>query len=399
METTIRNSDLDQLAALLRKQHTRKIDLVTPATKLAFADGRLQLTGLDMLLDEDGFTDPNGAYDPTKVFDEGLASRFRIPSGYVTRMRSALPDLWSQTMAAWAGHAEHRHNHYLLRLFRGEDGNGVARAFLSDVYKPIDNFDVLVAALDGIRKADVDARVDTCDLSERRMRVRVVCPSVVAMAPKLLAGYRPGFDLHAPRAGGWTLERALRAAADEGLGYEPGSEPVVFGGFEIGNSETGNGKFTITPRLVVKVCRNGLTLETDGFGTQHLGARLQAGKIDWSTETLSKNLAVVTSQTADVVREFCDPRYVQAKVTELEAGADAKVTSPDDTIRLVSKTLRYPQEVTDLVLSHFIGGGQCTAGGVLNAVTSTAQFIDNPDLAASVEASAVRAMQLAANAG
>ena len=42
---------------------------------------------------------------------------------------------------------------FLLRCLRPGDrgGGGAARAFLSDGYKIIDNLDVLLAALDGVR--------------------------------------------------------------------------------------------------------------------------------------------------------------------------------------------------------------------------------------------------------
>jgi hypothetical protein len=47
-------------------------------------------------------------------------------------------------------------------------------------------------------------------------------------------------------------------------------------------------------------------------------------------------------------------------------------------------------------LDHFIRGGAITAGGVLQAVTSYAQEVDDPDEALNLEESAVRAMELAA---
>jgi hypothetical protein len=40
-----------------------------------------------------------------------------------------------------------------LRLFTGDNGGGIARAALSAKFKPIDNLDVLVAALEGIGAA------------------------------------------------------------------------------------------------------------------------------------------------------------------------------------------------------------------------------------------------------
>jgi hypothetical protein len=95
-----------------------------------------------------------------------------------------------------------------------------------------------MAALDGIRQTGVPVTVDGCDVTDRRMHLRLYSPAVQAMAPHLLANYRSPFD--------------GRAGADL---------PVVWGGFLITNSETGCGAFTITPRLMVQVCRNGLVID------------------------------------------------------------------------------------------------------------------------------------------
>jgi len=69
------------------------------------------------------------------------------------------------------------------------------------------------------------------------MYVRVVCEQVRVLAPAMLAGYRSPFT-----------------------GAAGAENPVVFAGFVLTNSETGCGAFTLTPRLVVQVCRNGMTI-------------------------------------------------------------------------------------------------------------------------------------------
>jgi hypothetical protein len=48
----------------------------------------------------------------------------------------------------------------------------------------------------------------------------------------------------------------------------------VFAGFVISNSETGCGAFTLTPRLIVQVCRNGMTIIKDAIRAVHLGSGL-----------------------------------------------------------------------------------------------------------------------------
>ncbi|MFC7512626.1 hypothetical protein ACFQV4_29845 [Streptomyces thermocarboxydus] len=60
-------------------------------------------------------------------------------------------------MNAWL--REEPQRRFMLRAFRGENGpgmppaEGVARALLSDSYKLMDNFDMLLAALDGVKQS------------------------------------------------------------------------------------------------------------------------------------------------------------------------------------------------------------------------------------------------------
>ena len=54
--------------------------------------------------------------------------------------------------------------------------------------------------------------------------------------------------------------------------------------------------------------------------------------------------------------------------------------------------------MADAILGHFIRGGQLTAGGVMQAVTSVAQTLDDADAAHELEAQAVRVLDLAATA-
>ncbi|MGW1527891.1 hypothetical protein [Streptomyces sp. NPDC002159] len=52
-----------------------------------------------------------------------------------------------------------------------------------------------------------------------------------------------------------------------------------------------------------------------------------------------------------------------------------------------------------MILAHFIRGGQMTAGGVMQAVTSTAQTLTDADHAAALEALALPALTTAAQHG
>jgi hypothetical protein len=367
-----RNATLADIAALLRDQQALKSDFVVPAAAIRARGGRLAVDDSAPVLGPDGVTLTAGMYTPTGVCDQGIADKLGIPGAYLRRMREQRPDLYDANVNGWL---EGDGRKFLLRCLRagGPAGTGIARAFLSDGYKFIDNLDVLLAALDGIRQSGVPVEVDGCDLTERRMYVRVVCEQVRALAPALLAGYRSPFT-----------------------GAAGADNPVVFSGFMLTNSETGCGAFTLVPRLVVQVCRNGMTITQDAMRAVHLGERLDEGIVTWSGNTRDKTLALITAKTTDAVGTFLNPSYVEHTVRELEKDAGHPVTDPQEAVRIVSQRLRFTDAQQTDILTHFIRGGDVTAGGVMHAVTSVAQTLPDADAAHEMESLAVRALDIAA---
>jgi hypothetical protein len=371
-ETSVRHSDLGALAAALQDQRTRSIDVVAPARSLTVQGGSFVLSGLDPVITADGVTSSNGLYTPTSVGDEGVADKLTIPVHYLRRLRGK-PDLYDANVNGWLAVDDRK---FLLRLLRGDgetETAGVLRAFLSDSYKTIDNFDVLLATLQGMKDAGVDNPTIQADLTDRRMYVRVTVPQIKAYAPDLLKGYRSPFT-----------------------GQRGDECPNVFAGFVITNSETGNGSFSITPRLEIEVCNNGMTFAADAARKVHLGGRLDAGVVKVSETTQRANLALVTSQTTDAVRTFLDVDYVTAKVRELEKAAGIPVADPQAVIATVGKKLGFTGEQQKEILSHFILGGQMTAGGIMQAVTSAAQLQSDGDGQWDMESAALPAMAMAA---
>jgi hypothetical protein len=415
---TLRNGDLSMIADLLKAQRTRALDVVVPASELAVVRGQLIVAATgEPVITEDGVTQTEGAYDVTSAAEAQMADRLGIPLTYMRRMRGNALDLWDGNVNGWL-HGDQvgafgRLNSdtlidrpgdprkFLLRLLRGDDtGAGVVRAVLSDSYKIVDNLDVLMAVLAGVQASGAEIAIEGADLTDKRMNVRISAPAIRAMAPQLLAGYRSPFDNGAVRIGngGWTVESARAAAAAEGKGYEPGSEPVVFAGFVVSNSETGHGSFSITPRLVVEICRNGLTIGADALRSIHLGGKLDEGVVKWSTDTQDKQLALITAQARDAVASFLDAGYVAQTVAKLEEMAGAPVADAPKVIELVAKKLAFTEAEQNAILNHFITGGQLTAGGIMQAVSSAAQTITDGEAAAALEAQAVPAMALAAAA-
>jgi hypothetical protein len=402
---TARNATLADMVAILRTQRARRLDVVAPASAIHAHDGSLVISGTVQQLMADGVTSAAGTYRPTRVAEEGIADKLGIHQAYLRRLRDrGRTDLWDANVNGWlhgdplAGHPGDDRN-FLVRLFQpaGGDQAGVCRALLSDSYRVIDNLDALMATLDGIRQAGADVEFDGLDLTERRLYARVVAPQIRAYAPALLAGYRSPFGgrVYIP-GGSWTPEQARQAAAGEGHGYEPGAEPVLFAGFVISNSETGEGAWSITPRIVALICGNGLQITADVARAVHLGARQDEGVIRYSADTAGKELAVITARARDAVATFLSPTYLQAKITDMERKAGVPVTRPGEAVRQVAQAARFTDEMAETILDHFIRGGQLTAGGVMQAVTSVAQTLDDADDASDLEAKALRALDVAA---
>jgi hypothetical protein len=218
---TARNASIGDLVALLRGQQARKVDVVAPASAIRAEGGCLVLDRTVPVLGEDGVTMTEGRYRPSDVCDQGIADKLGIPAAYLKRMRASRPGLFDANVNGWLAGDDRS---FFVRCLRGEDDQtGIARAWLSDGYKTIDHLDTLMAAFDGIRTAGQQVTIDSCDLTGRRMYVRVRCEAVQVLAPALLSGYRSPFT-----------------------GVSGADCPVVFAGFVLANSETGCGACTVT---------------------------------------------------------------------------------------------------------------------------------------------------------
>lgn len=411
MELTTRNASIEDLFALLQQQQNAKLDAVVPAAAIRSVGGAWHVDSLgEPEITEDGVSPaPSGVFVPTAIADAHVAEKLGIPLAYLRKLRASRPDLydanvngWLHGFDGWYGEVNGEPvggpgksvdpRSFLVRTFRGDPGEpGVARALLSQRYGFFDNFDSLVAVLDGVRQAGVTAVPEGCDLSEHRMRVRMVCPEVKALAPTLLANYRSPWG-----QGQAGLDRVRQVAAAEGLGYGDGGEPVIFAGFEFSNSETGGGAWTLAPRLIVQVCRNGLRWDVAKDRKVHVGGKLDEGVVTWSAETELRQLAVMTSKATDAVRYFLSQEFVDDVVGQLEAKAGRELSKPAEAVEVVTKRLRVPEDRAQTILDHFVRGGQTTVAGVLAAFTSAAQTIVDPDEAAELEQLGMEAFNLAA---
>ena len=116
----------------------------------------------------------------------------------------------------------------------------------------------------------------------------------------------------------------------------------------------------------------------------------------WREDTRRAEMHLITKQTRDTVATFLDTEFMIAKLNEIARDAGVPIMDPTITLEHVSTKCAYTEAEQKTILSHFISGGDITAGGVLHAVTSAAQTLEHPDRAGHLEATALEAMALAA---
>ena len=428
-----RNASLaEDIIPMLMAQRVRRLDLVVSPDAITAQGGNIVVANTPgtQWVDDEGITQGGGSYRPTVVGDETLGQKLGIPVDYLKKLRDQRPDMWDdnvngmlhglQSEDVWGdGDTETIYPGYdgnlMLRLLRpdkdADDGDdGVLRAVLSSRYRIIDNLDVALSVMKGITKAGVNALPTRCDLTDRKMYLRFACPEIAAFAPNLLDGYRTPFkEGGAARANGdngmgmilrpgghWTVPQALEAARREGLAIPAGEEKIVFAGFVVSNSDVGGGARTITPEIEVEVCGNRLTLTFVADRKIHLGTDKQEGVIEWSDETLQKELELIAKQTEDAVVQYTSQEFLNENVAKIEALAGKTVKEPETVIKEVSKLIGFNQSEADEILKHFYMGGNMKAGGVAQAITSVSQTLGNADRAYEMDAKAFRAMELVA---
>jgi hypothetical protein len=362
----LKNLSLQEIVQQLQNQNLLKQDFVVPSKYLKMVDSNLQvineskLDTLSQLLLETGIAVNENDLEKIElaVLDcchSQIGSRLDIPKKYYDRMLGSekYHHLLDYNVSSWF--SDKNESNFLLRTFIDkEQKTGIARAILSDRYNILDNYDVMLATLDAIRESGINVQIESGDITDTKFYMRFICPDIEMDAPDILKNYR----------------------VPDGT---KGSNGII-SGFVISNSETGNGKFSISPRAVVLACRNGMIFKNDAFQKTHLGAKMEEfTTIDWSEETRQKNYELVCSQVKDAIKYYASEEYLGAKIHELTEKGNKELNHPIETIKNVSKHLSISEEKESSILNYFIKSADTNAFGVTQALTYYAQHNASPE--------------------
>lgn len=346
---------LQDLATEIRRQSEAKEDYLADTTHLT-------LLHSDVMEFPELVIDGKGQYPINPLAHRQIGERLNIPAAYYDRMRMAAPDLLARNVNHWFQNTPEK------RMLRTMDGN--LRAFLSDRYRPMDNYDLAEAILPAL--ADSGASVQSCDITETKMYVKAVID---------------GAEYEVPAPEGRT-------------GYGYGNNVTVSPGIVISNSEVGQGALAIQPAVHFLACTNMAVWAQNALRKHHVGRRGgpgdggngdgfgQENEGVWeflSDETKQLSDAALWSQVRDITRGALAGDIFQSIVGQLQAARGERLVDVVETVGRFSERKGLYNDEKAGVLDFLIDGGDLTRYGLSNAITRFSQDVPSYDRASWLE--------------
>lgn len=257
--------------------------------------------------------------------------------------------------------------------------DGRVRAFLSDRYQPLDNYQIAFAALEVAQRTG--AEVVEASLSDTKMRIKFVNRDVWDAVDAVKQGDRGNWY-----AGGLGSQEYLGKVAANTKGDLPGGPGTIHPIVTIGNSETGHGSLFMRMGILQAICFNIATVEQI-LNQIHLGARLDAGI--YSQETMQKEAEAVMCKARDNIQTAFNTDRFKAIVAKVNAANKVEV-EPTKVVDFAVAQSVVSKEKRDDLLAHFLGESASglvghTAYGFAQGLARFAQDVADPDDAAEIE--------------
>lgn len=320
-----RRKNVQELTAEIERQKKSSRDFVSPASKLEMVmtatPDRGNVPGL-MVADAGVF--PVGQYAGRHI-----AEKFKIPGRYYDRMRDEAPELLIDNVNTWMRRADTSH------MVRTLDGG--CRAFLSDAYRPIDNWVVAAGVLSQVKRSGLQIDIMSCEITERKMYIQLVTPEVTG-----------------------TIRQG----------------EVIMAGLTISNSEIGHGAATFENLVYFLACENGMR-GSRSFRKTHVGGRLGNGADDvlvLSNATRQLSDGAFVSAMQDMTQSALSQLALDEEIKKITPAMDRelKASHAPDVVTEIKNTFNLSEAESEGVLDRFIESGDLSQFGLSSAVTNLA---------------------------
>jgi hypothetical protein len=332
-------SSIVELAQRLEADRAAQKDLISDTRSLRFIrkpEGSSPSPEPRLLVED------HGDFKLTDVAHRQIADRLNIPAKYYERLRMEQPDMLDWNVNELLRRVPERR---MVRTMHDR-----ARAFLSDRYRRLDNWQVaesVLPVLEGIP----DLQIASCEITERRLYLKAVFPRITGEVKR---------------------------------------GDVVQAGVVIQNSEIGFGA-TSVERLVYRlVCENGMISPGTGTRRHHVGKNLggnDEGAFEvYRDETIRADDKAFMLKIEDTVRAQTNETEFHKLIGRLrDASTEEIKNDPLKAVEALSNTFQLQEAEKSGVLQNLIRGGDLSRWGMVNAVTQTANTADNYDRATELE--------------
>lgn len=336
---------LVELAAELDRQNNDKMDYLLDTRDLVM-DADENGAMLTMLNRNNNSSTILGVND---IAHYQIGQALGIPTKYYEKMQNENPALLAENVNAWFM------NEPKTRMIRTMtyDDNRKARAFLSDRYRRIDNYDIAntVIPMIGDMGLTQEAFVSN-EVTDRRMYIKVV-------NKRLTREVTPG--------------------------------DYVQSGVIITNSEVGMGTVTIQPLLYRLVCTNGMVVNDIKTRTRrrHVGRGNLADEdyVLYADDTLLADDHALMLKIRDTIKAALDEVHFNNLIEQMHAATEVKIETNHipEMVQLASTEFGYTKKEGEGILDHLIRGGDLSLYGFSNAVTRFAQDVKSYDRSTELE--------------
>lgn len=336
---------LQELAARIESNQAAKRDIITDTRKATIEVLREAAEKPQLVMDIKG----KGVFPIRPLAHDQIGARVGIPSKYYDRMANDAPELLASNVNHWfQANPETR----MVRTLEGWD-----RAFLSNGYQRIENEHMAAAALPVLHDLP-GVQITSAEITDKRMYIHFVVPTVTGEVKK---------------------------------------GDVVQAGGIISNSEVGLGACSVAGLIWRLVCLNGMKT-SDTFRRNHVGRKVEESDsdINWADDTRQADDNAVLLKVRDMVRAVVDETRFRAQLAKLTDLSGARVTgNPIEAVELVAAKVNATENEKTSILRHLIEGGDLSAWGMVNAVTSLAHNAASYDRAVELEAAGGALVELA----
>lgn len=340
---------LTELAMELDRQNKAKKDyLVDTRNMIMDADPNI------MLSIHNDKTNETLMLGVNEVAHNQIGTALKIPAPYYDKMRYENPGLLAVNINSWFNKNPKTH---MIRTL-----DGTTRAFLSDSYRRIDNFDIAQTVLPILNEVfDVMNPQNSFEVTDERLYLKV-------LNPRLTTEVVPG--------------------------------DIVQSGILITNSEVGLGSLTIQPLVYRLVCSNGMVVNDAKVRKYHAGKRNEALEdfTLYSDETLMADDRALQLKIRDTVRSVVDQTRFEHVVGMMRQAKEAKITTTQipQMVELASSDFGYTKKEGEGILDYLIRGGDLSLYGFANATTRYAQDVTSYDRSTALESIGYNIMGMSA---